>query len=107
MVPSEREKEILRQSVELLIQECLPEKIYFFGSRAKGEGSATSDFDLALEATPPSEKKVRVLKAKLDALSGLYSVDVIFLSQVDPEFLQLILETGRIVYDKKRGLLLV
>ncbi len=99
-IMSPREQEILQKSVQFLAKELSPSHIYLFGSRAKESDREGSDFDFALDCPTPSSDKLRALKDQLDKLAGLYSVDIVFLNDVDPEFRQLILTTGRLVYEQ-------
>jgi len=36
----------------------------------------------------------------LDAIAGLYSIDIVFLPEIDAGFKAIILDTGKIVYEK-------
>ncbi len=101
-----REQEILQKSLALLVQELSPQKIYLFGSRAKEKVNPGSDFDFAIEGDPPSAQKKREIREQIESIAGLYSVDLIFLSEVDKSFKDLILETGKLLYDSERGPLL-
>ena len=79
-----------------------PEKIILFGSRAKNDFKNGSDIDLCiLGADNTDNRKIRKLKEKIDDISGLYSVDLIFYEKIDEEFKKIILETGKVIYEKK------
>ncbi|MBI4403770.1 MAG: nucleotidyltransferase domain-containing protein, partial [Deltaproteobacteria bacterium] len=52
---------LLNEIVERLVNEFVPQKIYLFGSRAKGTGNDESDYDLL------------VVLAKLDKPTGRFS----------------------------------
>lgn len=97
--PSKREQEVLKQVLAILIREIVPQKIYLFGSRAKGEASPHADFDLAIEGPPPPESARGTIKQLVEAASGLYSVDVVFLDEVESGFRELILSTGKVLYE--------
>jgi hypothetical protein len=45
----------------------------------------------------------RKLKEKIEKLSGIYSVDVVFLHKVEKDFAELVRRTGRVLYEKGRG----
>ena len=79
-------------------------EIILFGSRARELNKPFSDIDLAIEGGKElSFREFRKLKEKLDEISGIYSVDVIFLNKVEPDFQKVILQTGRVLYEKSRG----
>lgn len=96
-----REKEILDKASDLLVRELQPQRIYLFGSRAKEKTRHGSDFDFALDCKPPERNHVRQIKEMLDAIGGLYSIDIVFLTEVDAGFKAIILDTGKIIYEKK------
>ena len=54
-----------------------PKKIILFGSRARGDYRKNSDIDIAVDLDLSFREK-RKLKEKIDLISGLYSVDLIF-----------------------------
>ena len=104
----DREREILQKALGILVRELSPKRIYLFGSRGKKENVAGSDFDLAIElrGAVPSLTKKREIQDLLEAIAGLYSIDIVFLAEVESGFRSLILETGSLVYEQERGTLL-
>ena len=74
--------------------------IYLFGSRAKGYYKNSSDIDIAIEGDFDFRQK-RKLKEKVDRVSGLLSVDIVFLSDVSKDFQDKIVKEGKIIYEKK------
>ena len=77
-----------------------PKKIILFGSRARGDYRKNSDIDIAVDLDLSFREK-RKLKEKIDLISGLYSVDLIFLNEVEESFKNKILKEGKIIYAKK------
>lgn len=96
-----REEEILEESLALIVRECAPKRIYLFGSRAKGKAKPGSDFDFAVDAPVPDSVRRRKLTEMLEAVAGLYSANLVFLAEVDKKFREIILETGKILYEQK------
>ena len=87
--------------VNYLVENLLPKRIILFGSRAKGTARMGSDIDLALEGAAISDFcKERKLREALDQLAGIYSVDLVFLEQVDDVFSEMINQTGKVLYEK-------
>jgi len=78
-----------------------PKVIILFGSRAKGYGDNNSDIDIAVDIEHKTFREKRKIREKIDEISGLYTVDLIFLSDVSEEFKKVILKEGRILYEKK------
>ncbi len=77
-----------------------PKKIILFGSRARGDYRKNSDIDIAVDLDLSFREK-RKLKEKIDLISGLYSVDLIFLNEVEESFKNKILKEGKKLYAKE------
>lgn len=97
-----RIEEKINKIFYLIVEKTDPEKIILFGSRAKGTAHKDSDIDIALESIQKlSVRDYRLLKEEIDTISGLYSVDIVFIEKVDYSFKQIIQDTGVILYEKK------
>ena len=77
-----------------------PKKIILFGSRARGDYKKNSDIDIAVDLDLDFREK-RKLKEKIDLISGLYSVDLIFLNEMEEEFKNKVLKEGKKLYAKE------
>ena len=77
-----------------------PKRIIIFGSRISGRGREYSDFDIAVEGTEMNIRNERLLKDALDDKLGIITVDLINLDKVDSKFKQLVLQTGRVIYEQ-------
>ncbi|MEO8210479.1 MAG: nucleotidyltransferase domain-containing protein [bacterium] len=95
-----RENEILNNTIDIIIQDLNPQKIIMFGSRAKGKSKNNSDFDLAVDIKRPDVRTRRIVEEKIYNEAGLYSVDLIYLNSVEKNFRDLVLKTGRVVYER-------
>jgi len=95
-----REKEVLDKIVLLLKEKLNPSLIILFGSRASEKHNTGSDFDIALDGDKIDVREMRKLKEKLEEISGLYRVDLIFLESVDSEFKNIIIKRGKILYGR-------
>ncbi len=98
-------KEIIDNIVEFLKDpQFQVEKIILFGSRAKKENKKFSDIDIAIVTKQKLDIRTkRKIKDKIEELSGIYSVDLIFLEQTSNEFKEIIKETGITIYEKNRN----
>ena len=96
-----REREITKKVVDILVKQLRPRKIILFGSRAKGTHKRGSDFDFAVDLKRPVMKKETEIRGAIEAVSGLYSVDVIHLKSVDPGFRTAVCSTGKVIYGKR------
>lgn len=97
---TEREKEVLNNTVKIIKENLNPLKIFIFGSRAKGKSKINSDFDIAIDMKRPDIRTQRIVKEKIDDAAGLYSIDLIYLNSVEKNFRDLVLKTGLVVYEK-------
>ena len=95
--------EKVNRYISLIVEELKkynPRKVVIFGSRARGDYRKQSDIDIAVDLNLSFREK-RKLKEKIDRLSGLYSVDVVFLPDIDEDFKEKIMKEGKILYEKK------
>jgi predicted nucleotidyltransferase len=98
---STRENEVLQTALAILKEALDPPRIILFGSRAEGRHGRTSDFDLAVDVAKPSGGKFSEIRDAVNDAIGLYKADILFLPSVDPEFRDLVLSTGKVVYERK------
>ena len=94
------EEEQLSKIKQVLIHFLQPKRIYLFGSRAENKAQAYSDFDIAIDGHTAAFRKMREVKEKLDEKLGIYSCDLVELQKVSPKFKQLILNKGRLIYER-------
>ncbi|SMC08822.1 type VII toxin-antitoxin system MntA family adenylyltransferase antitoxin [Nitratiruptor tergarcus] len=77
-----------------------PKKIILFGSHAKGYATKQSDIDIAIDL-PIDFRSKRKLKEEVEKLSGLLSVDIVFLNEADKNFQKQIEKEGKVLYEKE------
>jgi predicted nucleotidyltransferase len=77
-----------------------PRKILLFGSRAMGREKRYSDFDIAVEGADMDIRKERLIKETLDQKLGIFSIDLIDLDRTDADFRELVLKTGKVLYEQ-------
>lgn len=99
--PSFEEREVLKKSISILCKHLNPSRIILFGSRAKGTARTSSDFDFALDQKRPAEAKEDHFRGELDGIRGLHRIDVVFLRSVDRDFREVVLTTGKTIYEKR------
>lgn len=96
-----REEDILKKVVQILERRLHPPRIILFGSRAKGiPFQGNPDFDIAVDREKVDFWELIEIEREIDAVSGLYKVDIVFLKSVKESFRNIILETGKVVYEK-------
>ncbi len=91
---------ILNRLIKVIVEDLRPKKIILFGSRGKGSYNYNSDYDLAIDTQKIDFREKRILKEKLNDMAGLHNIDIIFIKEVDRGFRNIILQTGKVVYEK-------
>ena len=91
---------ILNRLIKVIVEDLHPKKIILFGSRGKGSYSYNSDYDLAIDTKKIEFREKRILKEKLNNMAGLHSIDRIFIKEVDKGFVNIIIQTCKVVYEK-------
>ncbi|WP_457564682.1 type VII toxin-antitoxin system MntA family adenylyltransferase antitoxin [Caminibacter sp.] len=81
------------QKIAKELKKYNPKKILLFGSRARGDNTPRSDIDIAVDLNLSFREK-RKLKEKIDEISGLYSVDLIFFEDMSDKFKEKVLKEG-------------
>ncbi len=95
-----REKQISNSILNILKEKLNPARVILFGSRAKGMAANSSDFDFAVDCGTVGDETKRTVKEAIEAVSGLYKVDVVYLRDLEEDFRTIILKTGKVVYEK-------
>lgn len=83
MRPLATQEEVLREVAERVAHRLRGRRyrLWLFGSRARGEASPRSDYDLALWTDPPLDlATLAALREELEALPMLQKVDLVELS---------------------------
>ncbi len=76
------------------------ERVYLFGSRARGDAGPRSDIDLAI-ACPLADARVWAdICEAIDVADTLLKIDAIRLEEAAPEFAQRIMAEGRLLYER-------
>lgn len=99
-IDDHREREILDKTVAILHDSLSPSRILLFGSRARGVHSYGADFDIAVDHPRPQFRQERKILESVNECAGLHKIDVVYLPDVDEDFRAMILETGRVIYEK-------
>lgn len=86
------EIEELKSKVAAILREELagrPYRAFFFGSRVTGTAGPRADLDAGIEgAAPVPTELMRSIRARVDALRTLYTVDVVDFALLSDDFKQ-------------------
>jgi len=78
------------------------ERIILFGSRARGDHSARSDIDLAIDCPQATRQDWTTMLNLVENANTLLSIDCIKLDEAEPRLQQNILQQGEVLYSRKR-----
>lgn len=79
------------------------EKVLLFGSRARGDSSPRSDYDLAVFGQLSPNEIILVRNAFQEDLPTLHKIDVVFMqTETDEKLTANIEKEGVLIYDKAR-----
>ncbi len=76
------------------------DRIYLFGSRARGDAQPRSDIDLAIGCPQADAKGWADICEAVDEADTLLKIDVIRLEDAAPDFLHRIMTEGRLLYER-------
>lgn len=96
----QKQDKLITRIVEIINESMEPKRIWLFGSRAEGTYDQHSDFDIAVEGHPSDIRTFRKTREKLDAVLGIYSIDLVELEKVNQPFRELIQRKGVILYER-------
>jgi len=99
-VNAHTEEEMLTVIKNILLEWLEPERILLFGSRATGNHTQHSDFDIAVEGAKATFRELRKTKEQLDHDLGIYSCDLIELEKTSEDFRALIKQQGTPIYER-------
>jgi len=93
----------LAKLLRLFDQTADIERVFLFGSRARGDFRNESDIDLAVDAPGLDGRGLAALQARLETLGLLYKVDLVHLQGgLDERFLGFIERDGRVLWAPNR-----
>lgn len=91
----------LTELVELARKAIDPDSVILFGSRARGDGSRTSDVDLAFAFPAAREEHWgRFCVEAEEDLPTLLCLDLVNVAEADPDLLASIKAEGLIIYER-------
>ncbi|HEX9975389.1 MAG TPA: nucleotidyltransferase domain-containing protein [bacterium] len=88
-----------KKIIDFIILKYNPKKIYQWGSLLNREHfSEISDIDIALEGITSAEQLFEIYGAIMNMSD--FSIDLIQIEKIEPEFAELIIKNGRVVYER-------
>lgn len=90
-------KAIEQMIVDTIIQHIRPKRIILFGSRARDEAQARSDYDIAIDDDELTPAKLARIRADMETVPTLLSIDVVWMSRAAETLRRRILNEGKIL----------
>lgn len=83
------------------VSECSPVRVLVFGSRVRGDASASSDLDIAFEVPVHAQSQwSRFLVEEPDRFESLVTIDLVGLHQCSQSLRERILQEGISIYER-------
>lgn len=96
-------KELFKKIIAIIEKYSSIQKVYVYGSRARGDYSKRSDLDLAFYGENISSKEINLLEDDLDNLDTIITFDLINIDTIDKEKLsENIRREGVLIYDREK-----
>ncbi len=87
--------------VNTIVKWVKPKRIILFGSRARGDAQARSDYDIAIDDEELTPAKLARIRADMETVPTLLAIDVVWMSRAAETLRQRILNEGKILYERQ------
>ncbi len=94
-------KPVEQMIVDTIIQHIKPKQIILFGSRARDDAQARSDYDIAINDDELTPAKLARIRAEMEIVPTLLSIDVIWMNRAAETLRKRILNEGKILYERQ------
>ena len=89
--------------VNAIIKRVKPRRIILFGSRARDDAQARSDYDIAIDDDELTLAKLAQIRADMEIVPTLLSIDVVWMNRAAETLRKRILNEGKILYEQQQG----
>lgn len=86
--------------VEAIVKRIQPQRIFLFGSRARGDAEERSDYDIAIDDEKMTSTQLAQIRADMDELPTLLAIDIVWMNRANAILQQRIVSEGKIIYAK-------
>jgi predicted nucleotidyltransferase len=94
-------KSVEQMIVDAIIQHIKPKRIILFGSRARDEAQARSDYDIAIDDDELTPAKLAQIRADMEIVPTLLAIDVVWMNRAAETLRQRILDEGKTLYERQ------
>ncbi|MPN13190.1 hypothetical protein SDC9_160510 [bioreactor metagenome] len=93
-------KDTVLQKIKEIAMKHEIKRVILFGSRARGDNSDVSDYDIAIHASSLTELEKTLFYHDIDEIETLKKIDIVYIdAETDKEFLYNISRDGVIIYE--------
>ncbi|MDZ7363893.1 MAG: nucleotidyltransferase domain-containing protein [candidate division KSB1 bacterium] len=94
-------KPVEKLIVDTIIRHIKPKQIILFGSRARDDAPARSDYDVAIDDDELTPAKLARIRAEMEIVPTLLSIDVIWMNRAAETLRKRIVNEGKILYERQ------
>lgn len=90
---------VLNEIISIAKKYCV-QKVVLFGSRARGDNSDVSDYDIAIFNDDLSTVDKAYFNMDVEEIQTLKKIDIVFNDSISDEFMKNIRKEGIVIYEK-------
>jgi len=96
-------KDNLIEVIRVIANDFNIEKVILYGSRARGDHSPTSDYDIGIISNNLTPLDKALIYDRIDDIETLKKIDLVFLEGSESDsFQKNILKEGKVIYEKTK-----
>jgi len=85
--------------VNTILKRARPQRIFLFGSRARGDAQERADYDIAIDDETLTPAILAQIRADMEELPTLLSIDIVWMNRANTVLRERILSEGKILYE--------
>lgn len=86
--------------VDAIVRRIQPQRIFLFGSRARGDAAERADYDFAIDDENMTSAQLAQIRTDVEELSTLLAIDIVWMNRANMILQQRILGEGKVIYAK-------
>ncbi|MGH7600267.1 MAG: nucleotidyltransferase domain-containing protein, partial [bacterium] len=87
--------------VDAIVRHIKPKRIILFGSRARDDSQARSDYDIAIDDDELTLAKLAQIRADMEIVPTLLAIDVVWMNRAAETLRRRILNEGKTLYEQQ------
>jgi predicted nucleotidyltransferase len=84
--------------VNTIVKRAKPKRVILFGSRARADAQARSDYDVAIDDQDLTPAILAQIRAEMECLPTLLNIDLVWMNRAAPSLRQRIIDEGKTLY---------